>query len=85
MASKDGGPAFPRTLLYEDQEGVMNAVSYSFMAGMSLRDYFAAAAISNQGSHNGTVPQDYNQAAQWAYELADAMLRERERKPTNET
>jgi hypothetical protein len=84
MASKDGGPAYPRTLLYEDQEGAMNAVSYSFMAGMSLRDYFAAAAL-NQRKMLSTGAYYAADAAREAYEIADAMLRERERKPTNET
>jgi hypothetical protein len=68
---KDGGPAFP---IFTN--GTIVVLDY----GMSLRDYFAGQAIA------GTVgpapdgwsisPQD--QAA-WAYQIADAMIAERER------
>jgi hypothetical protein len=45
---------------------------------MSLRDYFAAAALTGICS-SGTLPSDVK-ASQWAYEYADAMLAARERK-----
>lgn len=43
---------------------------------MSLRDYFAAAAINEVGWHN-----DINKSAAMAYAIADAMLKAREEKP----
>jgi hypothetical protein len=43
---------------------------------MTLRDYFAAAAINEVGWHN-----DINKSAAMAYAIADAMLKAREVKP----
>lgn len=61
----DGGDAFPRH--YQDD-----------IPGMSLRDYFAAKALSsitaNDFALNNYIPQ---QIAEWAYQMADAMLAER--------
>ncbi len=58
---KDGGPAFPVLPYYK---------------GMTLRDYFAAAAlqgfIAGRDSYTPTF-----EAANWAYEQADEMLAER--------
>lgn len=68
----DGGPAFPVPL----DKG---------WSGMSLRDYFAAAALNGFLSINAKFPgilqpteEDYSRAA---YTVADAMLKEREKKP----
>lgn len=68
--SKDGGPAFPG-MDYINQAGKVNP------PGMSLRDYFAAAALT--GIMN--TPNDllWTVVASQAYDLADAMLKERER------
>ena len=61
-AIKDGGPAFPIPGLYGDED----------FNGMSLRDYFAAKAMQGLLAKNGSChPKD-------AYEMADAMLAERE-------
>jgi hypothetical protein len=62
----DGGPAFPRT----GADGHTSPQS-----GMTLRDYFAAAAINEVGWHN-----DINNSAAMAYKIADAMLKAREAK-----
>ena len=62
-----GGPAFP---LHADERNLMRY-------GMTLRDYFAAKAMQcywNDPEVVGTQAQ----AAEWAYEMADAMLRARE-------
>lgn len=56
----DGGPAFPRA---------------SKCDGMSLRDYFAAQALSAIIGFYG--PQDPQKVSARAYENADAMLAER--------
>lgn len=64
MATKDGGCAFPATMPYSD-------------AGMSLREYFAGQAIV--GILAGNEDPVVDRCAQLAYEIADAMLKERER------
>lgn len=49
--------------------------------GMSLRDYFAAAAISGspiRSSRADDQRRDAEHYARWAYLVADAMLKERE-------
>ncbi len=61
----DGGPAFPCA---------------GSSGGMSLRDYFAAAAI--QGLCASTSHDDapaVKTLAEWAYQQADAMLNHREK------
>jgi len=74
---KDGGPAFPVTPTGEMVGGVAG--------GMSLRDYFAAAAIPvaadllkiTPGEYlDGTSPREY--LAFTAFTIADAMLKARE-------
>jgi hypothetical protein len=77
----NGGPAFPRA---GDRYSGTDAVD-----GMSLRDYFAAQAISEWrvGAYDGSAPppaSDHAQAAhrcaalaRHAYAIADAMLEER--------
>lgn len=57
---KDGGPAFP-----------LEALSW---VGMSVRDYFAAAAMLRYHSDISS-----KNVARWSYEDADAMLRERKK------
>ena len=71
MSNKNtGGPAFPITAeSYRDVREI----------GMTLRDYFAAKAMQcywNDPEVVGTQAQ----AAEWAYEMADAMIRAREEK-----
>lgn len=70
MAQKpnDGGPAFPRP-----------ASSFSYpLDGMSLRDYFAAQALTGiVGCHANQQPMS-DEAAAKAYAVADAMLTCRE-------
>ena len=65
MKDKHGGPAFP-----------VSAGNYN---GMTLRDYFASSAlpyIFELDSINGRA-LTFNDMANIAYELADAMLKER--------
>ena len=61
---RDGGPAFPY--------GQPN-VTERFSEGMSLRDYFAAAALATEWMGDYSI---YEQA-DLAYNVADAMLAER--------
>ena len=81
--AKDGGPAFPAER-FEDttlMSGRSTQIKVQF-PGMSLRDYFAAAALTghlatlNPGSwgDDQSLAED---AAKGAYLVADAMLAER--------
>jgi hypothetical protein len=68
----DGGPAFPN---------VPSDPQYSkWDMGMTLRDFFAAAAL--QGLLAQYDPEDEleHYIAKWSYEAADAMLKAREAK-----
>lgn len=63
MSNNTGGPAFP-------SHGSMGEVTHE---GMTLRDYFAAHVLA-------AIYADYTTsevAAEFAYEYADAMLKER--------
>ena len=68
MSKPDGGPAFPFATHTQDQRGVPIA---HIRDGMTLRDYFAAAALP-QVQFAGP-----SQMAKEAYHIADAMLAER--------
>lgn len=81
----DGGEAFPSIINIESQpvsdlnrQGRLVHLVAS-RGGMSLRDYFAANAISQciwlRMTDNGHI--DFMAAARAAYEIADAMLAER--------
>ena len=63
----DGGAAFPSEY-YAEQ-------------GMTLRDYFAAAALQGFVTNNGTDNTADGTLAEWAYTLADAMIKARKGKP----
>jgi hypothetical protein len=67
MKKKDGGPAFPIMWDYAENE-----------TGMSLRDYFAGQALAGRMARQSSYPS-WGDAAKDAYEMADAMLAERER------
>lgn len=78
MSIKDGGPAFP------------HVTNYNFLVepGASLRDYFAAAALTRMLTGGGWVladENDKNRLVQRRSMLADAMLAERERRQREET
>ena len=87
---KDGGPAFPHLCeLIDVRDGVITTKPLT-EGGMSLRDYFAAAALqgilSDQDSANSiwedarsksVPPTPY--LANTCYLIADAMLAEREK------
>lgn len=83
----DGGPAFPSKFeikgpAYDPVKGKNvepGAKEVYVQIGMSLRDYFAAkamqAAATNPAGADGFT---FEQRAEWAYQQADAMLKERE-------
>jgi len=73
--TKNGGPAFPVT----PPEDV------GFLPGMSLRDYFAAAALTGLcASFDGPCLDDafVSGVSRRAFDVADSMLAARERKET---
>ena len=68
--SEDGGPAFPRD----------TSVNQS---GMSLRDYFAAAALTGMCANPNAVKENGEFSSsnfRTCYEMADAMIKAREGK-----
>lgn len=78
--TNDGGPAFPRPLSLTKPKEVKEAQLGDWFSGaqdgMSLRDYFAAQAMSGLLSPgHGSDPKHISILS---YRIADAMLKERE-------
>lgn len=79
LKKNDGGPAFPAESHFSD--GTLNA----FNEGMTLRDYFAAKAMTTAMSipwvDVGYKPSiglnNMEHVARLSYQMADAMLAER--------
>jgi hypothetical protein len=69
----DGGPAFPHTTQWD---GITPAINCH---GISMRDYFAAAALQGCLASFESTGTPYGYAL-IAYEYADAMLKAREEK-----
>ena len=71
MSTDTGGPAFP--LPYESNDVL------PFYRGMTLRDYFAAKAMQGllAQSQGTALGSSVEQAAKYAYAMADAMLKAR--------
>ena len=74
----DAGPAFPVTSEQSDS-GILAT------PGMSLRDYFAAAAMRGwlaswptSSNHPASRLEDARSVAKYSYAIADAMIAERE-------
>jgi hypothetical protein len=85
MNKYDGGPAFPskgkrnrpRSEIYPNATG-SEVIEVDYQ-GMTLRDYFAAKAMQGIMSDPIEVqPYTNDELAQWAYQVADAMLKARE-------
>ena len=66
MSPRDGGPAFPRTVI---QDG-----------GVTVRDYFAAAALQGAAMYDMEL-DEFRATVRRCYEFADAMLQAREEQP----
>lgn len=76
---KDGGPAFPEAIAVSPAGDV-----YPGMGGMSLRDYFAAMAVSGHlaSCNAGSIDQWFAKyLAETGYMVADTMLKAREAQP----
>lgn len=73
-----GGAAYPRNhvpgMVTTDGSGRQYHTPFiPAQEGMTLRDYFAAAALG------GLADVESEAAAKWCYEMADAMLAERDK------
>jgi hypothetical protein len=81
MNKNNGGPAFPMPTGHAPALGVEEW--NRSQVGMTLRDYFAAAALQGllaafAGSHRPfPIPNDNAELPDYAYRYADAMLIER--------
>ena len=73
--TNDGGPAFPAQPIYRDPSG--DTITCP-QGGMSLRDYFAAQALTGWVSDPATREGHADEAARICYRFADAMLRARQ-------
>lgn len=78
---KDGGPAFPNVFVDQSTAGVRHTI---VVDGMSLRDWFAGNALKSilDGSHSFEDAHVMQHRGKWArltYEIADAMLAERQK------
>ena len=69
-----GGPAFPSGLKETDTDNVE-----SIYVGMTLRDYFAAKAMQGMYAASSFPTGIMDDTAKEAYEMADAMLKARDR------
>lgn len=76
----DGGSAFPRplpnTTFHPDE--VLKVIEAH--KGMTLRDYFAAAALTSYIGAEHAILEPWSDLAKDCYAAADAMLRARETK-----
>lgn len=70
MNTNTGGPAFP-------VHPEVNTVKDTAWLGMTLRDYFAAKAMQGMLAENGGGAISNSQLANFAYEIADEMLKAR--------
>ncbi len=68
----DGGPAFPSEEQIRCNGEVCDSRKFT---GMTLRDYFAAAALSSRGMYGANIRE--NAVAKECYIIADAMLKAR--------
>ena len=67
MQVKDGGPAFPLVAQNWHREG------------MTLRDFFAAKAMQGMLAEDGGGALNNEELAEFAYVIADEMLKAREK------
>lgn len=65
----DGGPAFPA------HQATDNGMAYTTVPGMTLRDWFAGQSLAALSATGEIYP--HSELARTAYEIADAMLAER--------
>ena len=69
---KTGGPAFPTHGGHHPDDDPRN---HTLGGGMTLRDWFAGQALATSYTQDENSP---GMTAEWAYQVADAMLAARE-------
>ena len=80
MSNKEtGGPAFPFNKrpeqAFPSTFKSLDGKEQIHAWGMTLRDYFAAKSLANPYTYNDSNP---DKVAEWAYSVADAMMKARE-------
>lgn len=80
-APDNGGPAFPEVVTEYHGSGGDYTQDVHSVGGMYLRDYFAASVLPECFKRHAAMESAYLDAtvAKRAYEIADAMLSEREK------
>jgi len=75
----NGGAAFPHKAKHYDSDcgGYVYSLDHH-EPGMTLRDYFAAAALTGFATNSGTGMSD-RELAKWSYSIADAMIKVKKR------
>lgn len=76
---KDGGPAFPTEPKYSIRKDGAQ-LCLAAQPGMSLRDYFAVAALPELIREWGPGLNHAEKVSEQAYTISDAMLAEREKR-----
>ena len=85
MSKNTGGPAFPSGVVRKTRQRpndpgsdfIISDTVEAKSPGLTLRDYFAAKAMPEVYSRVGSG--GFERIAKLAYEMADAMLKEREK------
>lgn len=72
MSDHNDHPAFP-------QERTLPCGSHEECEGLSIRDYFAAKAMQSYMVNEIWRPETFKLVAKTCYQLADVMLKEREK------
>ncbi|MDR3351737.1 MAG: hypothetical protein LBO00_01710 [Zoogloeaceae bacterium] len=75
MNESENPLAFPLVEQWAGREEQFNA--YGVSSGMTLRDYFAAKALTGALSMKYCSMSDAEGIARWSYKMADAMLEAR--------
>lgn len=83
---KDGGPAFASGMVRKSRERPHDPGSNFFVSdiaepkntGMTLRDFFAAKALSTAIGYGDMSTWSYEDIAKHVYGVADAMIKARE-------
>ena len=73
----NGGYIHPIPMVASISGEQFPVTAYGDFGGMTLRDWFAGQALARMA----LAKQTSNETAEWAYEIADAMIVAREVKP----
>jgi len=73
----NGGAAFPHKAKHYDSDcgGYVYSLDHH-EPGMTLRDYFAAAALNGFATNSETIASE-RELAEWSYSIADEMIKAR--------